>query len=89
MKQFLQLIIKLIRLFKPDLFEPWAVMIKRGDGLQPIEQRILKPIEFQNEKQKIGGDAGERILGVAIKFSFDRIRGVTGINQPSIRDQAP
>ena len=87
-EQFLELVIKLIGLLLPQVFNPWAVVIERWNLHGLFKGRIVNPVELKFKEQQLGRNI--RVLGthVAIKLAPCRIRCIPHIIQLGVRPRA-
>ena len=49
---------------------------------------VVEPVELEREEQELGGDGGDLLLDVAEEFLPRRVRGVGGVEQARIGDDA-
>ena len=88
MEQLFELVVELIGLALADVLEPGPVMLERPRR-QLGDERIVEPVQFEFEEQKIGRGGGDFFLRVAIKFHPRRIGRIAGIDEPGIGHDAP
>ena len=88
MKQLLELVVELIGLALADVLKPGPVMFecpRRQFG----GERVVEPVQFEFEEQKIRRRVGDLFLRVAIEFHPRRVGRIAGVNQPGIGHDAP
>ncbi len=89
MKQLLDAIFELVRLFLADVLQPWAVMRQRLHAHGAFQERVVYAVQFQREEEEVRRSRRDLVLRIAVKFSADGIGRIARVNETRIGHDAP
>src|SRR5262249_1949912 len=89
MEQLLQFVIELVGLLFAQILKQWPVRAKLGSGHARLSYSVVEPVQLERKEQELRGDRGDLLLDVAEEFLPRRVRGVCGIEQTRIGNDAP
>src|SRR5262249_56204574 len=89
MKELLDAVLELIRLFPTDIFDPRPVMRQRAVLHGGLELGVVEPIEVEGKEQEMRRGSRDALLHIGVEFAARGIGGVAGMHQPGIGCEPP
>src|SRR5260221_13343131 len=82
MKELLDAVLELIRLFLTDIFDPRPIMRQRVMLHGGLELGVVELIELESEEQEMRRGGRDALLHVGVEFAARGIGGIANVHYP-------